>query len=169
MVTSILNVSVWLWTHQRLFTHQTVYAEWEMFIWPWALIRLIGRASFLMNFQKESATFLSWWHFESVIAFHGLPPLMNGREPNYQWRPSGFISVTRFNRWVLWLLIRLGPESALLMRKLSSQEPWYTNKTTIQLIITYCLIMSWETWAIITSSFFSLFLFCLSFFKGTSR
>lgn len=80
-------------------------------------------------------------------------PLMSGREPNYQRRPSGFISVTHFNRWVLWLLIRLGLESAQLMRKLSGQEPWYTNKTTIQLIITYCLIMSWERWAIITSYF----------------
>lgn len=24
-----------------------------MFIWPWALVHLIGRASFLMNFQEE--------------------------------------------------------------------------------------------------------------------
>lgn len=144
MVMSTQNVTAWLQTHERLFTHQTVCAARDVFIWPWALIQLIGKASLLMNCQKESATFLLWWHFESVIAFLLLSSLNEWKEPNYQQRPSGFISVTHFNRQVLLLFIRLGPDSAWLMRKLSSQEPSCTNKTTIQLIITYRLIMSWE-------------------------
>lgn len=72
-----------------------------MFIWPWALIQLIGRASFLMNFQerkkkKESATSLLRWHFECVIVFRCFSNLMSRGEPNYHQRPSGFIAVTHF-------------------------------------------------------------------------
>lgn len=77
-----------------------------MFIWPWALVQLIGRASFLMNFQegkkkkknfKESATSLLRWHSAYVIAVRCVSEVMSGGEPNYLQRPLGFIAVTPFS------------------------------------------------------------------------
>lgn len=96
-----------------------------MFIWPQALILLMCRASLLMNWPKKKVPHSSSDGTSTVLLlFYCFPPLMSERESNYKRRPSGFISVTHFNRWVLLLFIRLGPESAYLMRKLSSQEPF---------------------------------------------
>lgn len=70
-----------------------------MFIWPWALVQLIGRASFLMNFQekkKKKVQHPSSDGTECVIAFRCFSNLMSRGQPSYHQRPSVFIAVTRF-------------------------------------------------------------------------